>query len=601
MRNFLFIIILFFVHGVSGQLSENEQKEINQVLGKEFAKLPNQKSYPYYFNYQGFQIDTSTVYPGDTLTVIKNGEMLMHRDPIAFKKGSEVYKLMLDSYVTVDDYAEFQDFIVDSICRMKLVYGLEDDKEASSFLEYKDPYFDIYDQEMKDFRLEQREMNAQRFNLNFHKKIDFENPRYAPLLWDMYIPPHQRFQRQRELDERKFVYRYDTYLELLEDMSYEETFTRFPHLCDWYHMRYQNEEVASYVDHFQWAHNSTHPYDQRAVFSQLYKSSFGSIPRTGINGFQVMAYCHWIEDQIQADLNAEHLDYVVKVSLPTLEDQVAVPVENEPLLIPLKEYTEQWRITEEQYKEFIDAARDSILREFLYQQMEDDEEALKMLNYIDLYFSESRLDYEQLSRYNRERNRQMFAFNPKYKIKRNKPEIKALIDEFEAKKLPTVYRYQWMDAIGKSIVGEFALAKLNPGLHEGQRPYYELVSRDSLEVPIGMDYAYSWTGNPCTSPGVRMHEDLSRFVKKVIALIDVNDKSDIPFMEKLTYEQALAYYHWKFPLFKATEKDDWRNFVYPSEKEFALIQQGKQVVIPAEKWEYPSAKFRYVVHFYRRN
>lgn len=601
MRFLLFFSFTLIFCTLYGQLSENEQKEINQVLAKEFVKLPNQKSYPYYFNYQGFQVDTSTVYPGDTLTVIKNGEMLMHRDPIAFKKGSEVYKVILDSYVTVEDYAEFQDYIVDSIVRTKLVFMLEDDREASCFLDYEDPYYDKYENRIVEFKPWQREMNWQRFNLNFHKRINYDNPRYTPILADMYIPPFQRFQRQRELDERKFVYRYDTYLELLEDLTYEETFSRFPHLCNWYQLRYQNEEVASYVDHFQWARHSIHPYDQRAVFSQLYKNSFGSIPRTGINGFQAMAYCHWMEDQIQADLNAEYLDYVVKVSLPTLEDQVAVPLENEPLHISLKEYTEQWRITEEQYQEFINAARDSILREFLYQQMEDDEQALKMLNYIDLYFSESRLDYERLSRYNRERNREMFAFNPKYKIKRNHSEIKALIEEFESKKFPTVYRYQWMDAIGKSIVGEFALAKLYPGLHEGQRPYYQLVSRDSLGNPIGMDYAYSWTGNPCTSPGVRMHEDLSRFVKKEVALADVNDKRNVPFMEKLTYEQALAYYHWKYPLFKATQKDNWRNYVYPSEEQFAMIQKGDKVVLPEEKWDYPSAKFRYVVHFYKRN
>lgn len=117
--------------------------------------------------------------------------------------------------ITNNEYRQFVNWVRDSIAREKIYAGLEDDDEASKYINYQERYFDEGALEMVDFSPSDRDINRSTsnptlslFSLNWDRNFDYNDDEIIPLLVDMYYPQPERFYKRREIDTRKLNFRY---------------------------------------------------------------------------------------------------------------------------------------------------------------------------------------------------------------------------------------------------------------------------------------------------------------------------------------------------------------------------------------------------------
>ena len=72
-------------------------------------------------------------------------------------------------------------------------------------------------------------------------------------------------------------------------------------------------------------------------------------------------------------------------------------------------------------------------------------------------------------------------------------------------------------------------------------------------------------------------------------------------IQTINYEQALAYYNWKYHRTPSVHKSKYINDLVPSNTQFKKVQAGESVVLPRTEIPYPSPVFRYVIHFFPKN
>lgn len=127
---------------------------------------------------------------------------------------------------------------------------------------------------------------------------------------------------------------------------------------------------------------------------------------------------------------------------------------------------------------------------------------------------------------------------------------------------------------------------------------------DKNGEPIGKDLDLDWTGQLHYASGVRSHQNLARFYHKETlsvvpdASFQLENQDDKILVKGISYEQALAFYHWKYPTWKEVKQQHWQTFVLPSAEQFERIQRGETIVVPVQSVPYPTPLFRYVVHVY---
>lgn len=166
-----------------------------------------------------------------------------------------------------------------------------------------------------------------------------------------------------------------------------------------------------------------------------------------------------------------------------------------------------------------------------------------------------------------------------------------------------LFQYQWLNAKSQSINGELKI-------HQVMGAGGQLISglelilgkMDPFGNMIGKDLTVDgWIGTK-SGYGTRSHSNLRRFIISDYAFIpQPKNISYDDSIADITYEQALAYYNWKFRIDKFQEGDDWQQFVFPTEEEFERIKRGESIVHPAEEIEYDSPVFRMVVELIPKN
>ncbi len=110
--------------------------------------------------------------------------------------------------ITNNEYRQFVNWVRDSIAREKIFIGLEEDEEASRYINYKDEYFDEGLLEWVEYEPSDRFRNREVFSLNWDRQFSYRDPMLVPLLADMYYPQPQRFYERKEIDTRKLKFRY---------------------------------------------------------------------------------------------------------------------------------------------------------------------------------------------------------------------------------------------------------------------------------------------------------------------------------------------------------------------------------------------------------
>lgn len=549
------LLPFLFMHFYSfAQLTEKEEKQVVKLVGGQTAIGKNQTTYLYNYCCEGCTPDPSITIENDTNGLIYENEFLLFRHPISFKQKEEVFKLIQENYVSVFEYQQFQDYVRDSMARERIYQYLESDEEAAKLLKTIKYYNNGEDDlEMVEFSVKDRELNRATCYFNWDNKISLTDENYVPMLYTLYLPLNQRYYKIKESDPRKFFYRYFTIYE-------KDNLKNYKYIVD--------EEVNTIAHTFFWANGSNSSHDRNATIGYLYFSHFKTQPIIGINGYQASAFCHWKAQEIQSKFDKNHLNYQVVVTLPSKEDLQSIQVKNKTLCLPEVNLSENCKITVKEYQEFVKAVQDSILIENLYLRITDDKESSKLIDYQPYFYSDSDNEYIEHEISDKGINR--YYFN----LKLNKRVIRKNKILVEAIKKDTNYIKQifiWTEKdVNKMALNNF-------------------------------DLSLNKTNSLGHNTGVFSHKNFSDFFRThTTSLIVSSPQNRDPnaLMQGLTYEQAQAFYFFKNPIYKATEKSDWTNYIFPTEEQFKRIQAGETVILPQENLAFPSPVFRYVVHVF---
>ncbi|MFT5778354.1 MAG: hypothetical protein ACI837_001310, partial [Crocinitomicaceae bacterium] len=540
------------------------------------------KSYPFSDVCATCEMDLSTTTLGDTTGINVNGEYVLFRSPLNAVSKEEEAKILSAHPVTVWQYEQFQIDVRDSIATELIYSRLEMDEDANDFINWTDPYTNEFGETM-DFDPNSRGENGRFFSFNRDRTFYYGDPDLIPCINDMYLPAFERFYGQKEFDKRKWNYVYK------ESLVPNSPLVR--------------NSVNVINDDFIWARQAKDNNDAFGILGQLYSKGLKGNPVIGLIGSQAAAYCHWKEEQLQEEFDRKKLPYTVVVTLPTSDD-VSAAHELHDFVIKARDYSNQWRISNDEYDHFIGVVQDSIIREYLYDHLEEPDDASYYLDWDDIYFDEPGMEWKEYDPTPRSRVRDLFPLNYDAKIDMKNDEVRKLVDECygKIKKNPTFVYYQYL-SMNRSVFGEFEESSPEKD-DECMNMKLKPQSDESGGVPLGYDVSLGRCNSTGQSSGVRGHKDLSKFIERhEVSLERLYEHRVVPPNEldlalDVSYEQALAFYHWLYPIRTFSDDDDWQNFVYPSEEQYELILAGKSVVVPEKVIDYPSPVFRYVVHVY---
>ncbi|NRA13013.1 MAG: hypothetical protein HRT57_13750 [Crocinitomicaceae bacterium] len=593
MKHLLFIFLCLISYCSLGQIDSKDQKKLNKIFKDDFSVLPSIGDYSPYFECQECIMDTSMVYLNRVNGARYNNQFVLHHDPISFDSKQEVLRFISNAYVTNADYQEFQDWTRDSIARNLIIRYLFDDEDAARFGSFESTA-------AEGFRRNSRRL----ISLNWEHRFYYEDQELVPILAIMYNKPSQRYYRQREFDYSNYKYQYTGEYTGFKGLKYDSVVQIFHYTPDvaWSSNAVKiKNEVPVFRIKFEMAKTSNHLRDERSVIAELDERLFNEFPVHGIDGFQANAFCNWKSKQIQAKLNDAELPYSAVVTLPIKDDVVNEPSVSVNFEIEGRDYTEQWNISNDDYLEFMQSVEDSVLREFLYMNLEEDFLAARFLDHPEYYFSEPDLEYVDIEFSDRDINRELFSLNYKRKIKRKDDAVQELLESDDYKlRMNSMFEYCQMDAKGYGLDGQFKEKIMYNGTSTPDTMWVPDNSLNKGYLPkSGWIGKYNRLGEPLAKI---VHADLQPFM--IIIRIDITPdhesypSDDESIMEFITYDQALAYYYWKTKIKWVDEEFDWQDYVLPSLEEFEIIQKKGKIVKNQKMLVYPASTFKYVVHLY---
>ncbi|GAB5425404.1 MAG: hypothetical protein Crog4KO_25510 [Crocinitomicaceae bacterium] len=485
-----------------------------------------------------------------------------------------LYPTFITDFISKNDFLAFRNWLRDSVARELIYFGTEDYDESNKFIQIRDEHFSQSLKKIVKTDIEDREYNREVFPLNWNEKLDYRAPYLVPLLSGMYLPQPERFRKKHTFDMRKIWYR---------------------HTIEGMHLK---SNVPILIDSYTLAEGAAHAFDKRTVLSYLHDDLYLDAPVSFIEPFMAEAYCHWKSVRLNQELRRS--DTKISCRLPSLNEIEAISPKNRAsLLVEEYDYTQNWRISNSDFREFCSSVLDSTLREYLFENEVDRELALSLIEYDNYFFSETDLEYVDVDPYRKEELRYYFHWN---EDKVNWLKFGYIGKEELIQKLnidSVSYRYYWMDAINRSVNGELAIKK-TPDVNWRKFEILELKQGhyDANGEPIGKDLRMDGNVGSQWGNGTRSHENLQRFNRFEILRIPLpNQVPDNDEIADITYQQALAFYNWKFriDLYNEGDEGDWQQFVFPSEDEFERIKNGETVIQPTEEIQYDSPVFRMVI------
>jgi len=583
------ILLIVFLFGIANSFSQS--KKFFRYF-KDYTRLDASSNYPVSEQDPRAIFNPSITYAGDTSGLKFNNEYVAFRQEhvTGLPLPTSYFRFIHSEPTTVAEYSEFQNYLRDSVCREVLYEQVKDDKEAAKMLLIRKQFIAEMDENPenrpKDFGYNDRKDNRYYFDLNWKYPLMPEKGWQASLLRDYYLLAAEQFYGKREFDWRKLTYSYSL-IDLRTPTKKSDTLikrSRQRFIIDY--------ESPIIINPFAWSSSSKSVNDETSVLGQLYTDLFPDQPITGITGMQALAFCDWKKQQIEKELAKQGLPCYVTVTLPTVADLERMKSKQQ-FEVPERDYTEQWRITGKEYKDFVKAVKDSLELELLYANIPSDEDAAMLLNHPKEFYNEIESEMVPFKVSKREQNRLFFPL--KYDA--------SIIKKYQDL-LPDVkssgwnnhcyYRYFWMDAAAKGFE-----PKLTPGPENMLFPeYYETAKQQQVESKIKGS-----VNDRNQHSGVRVFSNLQAFIipelTDVILGISLDNQEDTELMKGITYEQAKAFYSWKYPIQKAKAGDNWQQFIFPNKEQFELLQKGEKMVIPAHKLDFPAPTFHYVVHLSR--
>jgi len=191
-------------------------------------------------------------------------------------------------------------------------------------------------------------------------------------------------------------------------------------------------------------------------------------------------------------------------------------------------YMDQTEITNNEYRQFVYWVRDSIAREKIYANAEDDKEAGTWINYTKEYFDEGALEYVEYDASDRAINRDVFNLNWDRGLDYSDPELVPLLAdmyyptnerfykrrEIDTRKLK--FRYFWIDLREAARRGRVEITpngfdkdgnKLADEHRELNTPLHPFT-----EEPQGEDADFGWFNKIGQNNAIRGHANRQRFI-----------------------------------------------------------------------------------------
>lgn len=614
-KSFVSLLLLSLTHL---SFSQQTDPKLIKIIGDQFTFI---SSAPSIFENTGSNqfYHLSTTYKGDTIGLSDGTEYLYFETADAYAEF-ELYRLVLNRFVSNGEWIEFENYVRDSIARRRVM---------EAFPKYMSQYGTDGEDE------EGNPLQPDDMPLNYQTELDLKSAEFISELITFYFPAHERLNHKvMEFDPRKLTYLWSAI--------------------------YKSEElklrVNLFTEDFCWAKDSHHLFDIYYRLAEHYRShaSFSAYPVVGLWAMQSQAYMNWKERQLQKQIDERKLPYRIQLTLPTAPEVTAVNQSGiKCVTFPETDQSEIWKITNGEYVSFLSHVKDSMLRlmfgidteagkVFLTpRQFDDDPKTTMPKEDWDInYQTGASIPYKLI-------RSDMFGFGDRpMNFEQDKNGNVAypagfgfgadlLTDGFHPARL--FYRYSWIDY--KRLCAE-GLTSWELNLY-ADPPYEELVCADSWNCK---DLNLDDTDYPVRS-GVRAYEDRSiKIVKDAICVypklaiemcnsvceyellpvygydyysycpkhknmdslldqpISIYDFATSPndLVKNITYNQALAFYHWKFSKYKNETTAIVNNTTFPSEEEFYKIQSGEKVVTPEQNYVLPSPAFRYVIHVYKK-
>src|SRR5690606_27277362 len=127
------------------------------------------------------------------------------------------------------------------------------------------------------------------FHYDFPRNAD--EPNYREILTEMFFPPHERFNKKREIDTRKLFYQWS-------DDGMEKIINVYPDtLC--------------------WFHNHSHPSYEPMTKTYFSHPYYDMYPVVGLTYDQILAYCNWKEKMMNQYFSRQKNKKRVEIKPPT--------------------------------------------------------------------------------------------------------------------------------------------------------------------------------------------------------------------------------------------------------------------------------------------
>ena len=416
------------------------------------------------------------------------------------------------AYVTNAEYREFIRWTRDSICLRILGETVSEEFLGLQFPtdDQPDPPYLVWD------------------------KIQWDDVDQREALQDIFLREHERYERRKRFDTRKFFFQYYQLAPGDKVQRYERYSPHFPESTS-YSLK---KMVNVYPDTLRWLSSDRFipaPWEEAFMNTYSWHPYFDQWPVVGISPVQAEAFLAWKTKQHRLYLRQQEngTDYQVYYDLPTRFEAEATPPAQEEWLLPQpgEGALDFWRITVGDYREFVYFVQDSVAHRALGAEVD-----------------ESHLIHEDLYGGSREGFPLVNWKAPLNWDKLDEKDLAALVKAGILKEVAIKEAGKGKSSLRKWVKREAAL--------------YEYMRKDWRPALVegGLDLDLSYTDYVGRNTGQRGSIDVSEFFHKQILEIYpkaghwrnkygtsfFDDKShDDESMPGISYEQALAYYHWR--------------------------------------------------------
>lgn len=202
---------------------------------------------------------------------------------------------MDETEITNNEYRQFTDYVRDSI-----VHRILGDNGVEGHLIEEDQYGNLLDPAV----------------ISWRERIRWDDQEIREILEsEIYLPEHERFNRERVIDTRKLIYAY-------QELDLNKAAVKANREGDAVGKRDRSSfiktvEVSIYPDTLAWMHDYAYSFNDPMTSEYFWHPAFDDYPVVGVNWKQAIAFTKWRTQMINTFLKKNHEPTLPDFRLPT--------------------------------------------------------------------------------------------------------------------------------------------------------------------------------------------------------------------------------------------------------------------------------------------